>query len=107
MWKSGVVACVLQVGTAGFAGAAEPFGSVATGNWVGGAFSNDQTGAFSHCAATTPYASGVILVVRPNAAGTWTLAFANPNSRLNKGENAAIDVTFDGQEQARLFATAY
>ncbi len=84
-----------------------PFGSVNVGNWIGGAFSNDETGAFSHCAATTPYANGVILVVSQNAAGTWSLAFASPSYHFNKGENAAIDVTFDGQEQARLYATAY
>ena len=108
MWlKSFVAAVLLQACLAGSAHAAGPFGSVNVGNWVGGAFSNDETGAFSHCAATTPYASGVILVVSQNAAGTWSLAFANPNYHFNKGENAAIDVTFDGQEQARLFATAY
>ena len=95
------------MGIAGSANAAGPFGTVNIGNWIGGAFSNDQTGAFSHCAATTPYANGVILVVSQNAAGTWSLAFASPGYRFNKGENAAIDVTFDGQEQARLYATAY
>ncbi|MBR0982636.1 S1C family serine protease [Bradyrhizobium liaoningense] len=108
MWlKSLIVASVLQMGIAGTAHAKGPFGSVNVGNWIGGAFSNDETGAFSHCAATTPYANGVILVVSQNAAGTWSLAFASPSYRFNKGENAAIDVTFDGQEQARLYATAY
>lgn len=108
MWlRSFAVAALLQLSLAGFAHAAGPFGSVNVGNWIGGAFSNDETGAFSHCAATTPYANGVILVVSQNAAGTWSLAFASPNYRFNKGENAAIDVIFDGQEQARLFATAY
>ncbi|WP_342735965.1 serine protease [Bradyrhizobium sp. B117] len=108
MWlKSLVVASCLQLGFVGVAQAAGPFGSVNVGNWIGGAFSNDETGAFSHCAATTPYANGVILVVSQNAAGTWSLAFASPSYRFNKGENAAIDVTFDGQEQARLYATAY
>ncbi|MCP3412460.1 S1C family serine protease [Bradyrhizobium sp. CCGB01] len=108
MWlKSLVVALLLQVGAASVAYAAGPFGSVNVGNWIGGAFSNDATGDFSHCAATTPYANGVILVVSQNAAGTWSLAFASPSYRFNKGENAAIDVTFDGQEQARLYATAY
>lgn len=105
--KSFVAAALLQLSLAGLAYAAGPFGSVNVGNWIGGAFSNDQTGAFSHCAATTPYANGVILVVSQNAAGTWSLAFASPSYHFNKGENAAIDVTFDGQEQARLFATAY
>ena len=108
MWlKSFVVASLLQVSVAGIAHAKGPFGSVNVGNWIGGAFSNDETGAFSHCAATTPYANGVILVVSQNAAGTWSLAFASPSYHFNKGENAAIDVTFDGQEQARLYATAY
>jgi S1-C subfamily serine protease len=105
--RSFVATSLLQLSLAGAANAAGPFGSVNVGNWIGGAFSNDETGAFSHCAATTPYASGVILVVSQNAAGTWSLAFASPGYRFNKGENAAIDVTFDGQEQARLFATAY
>lgn len=108
MWlRSFAPAALLQLSLAGLAHAAGPFGSVNVGNWVGGAFSNDETGAFSHCAATTPYASGVILVVSQNAAGTWSLAFASPSYRFTKGENAAIDVIFDGQEQARLFATAY
>ena len=110
MFKSAVVASVLQVGLqvglAGLAHAAGPFGTVNVGNWIGGAFSNDETGAFSHCAATTPYANGVILVVAQNAAGSWLLSFASPGYRFNKGENAAIDIIFDGQEQARLFATA-
>ncbi|SEO22521.1 trypsin-like peptidase domain-containing protein [Bradyrhizobium sp. OK095] len=108
MWlKSLVVASLLQVSIAGMAHAKGPFGSVNVGNWIGGAFSNDATGAFSHCAATTPYANGVILVVSQNAAGTWSLAFASPSYKFDKGENAAIDVTFDGQGQARLYATAY
>ena len=105
--RSFIIASFLYMGIAGSANAAGPFGTVNIGNWIGGAFSNDQTGAFSHCAATTPYANGVILVVSQNAAGTWSLAFASPGYRFNKGENAAIDVTFDGQEQARLYATAY
>ncbi|AWL92505.1 serine protease [Bradyrhizobium ottawaense] len=108
MWlKSLILGSLLQIGIAGAANAAGPFGSVNVGNWIGGAFSNDQTGAFSHCAATTPYLNGVILVVGYNAVGTWSLAFASPSYRFKQGENAAIDVIFDGQEQARLFATAY
>lgn len=107
MWlKSFVVASLLLLGLAEAANAAGPFGSVKIGNWIGGAFSNDETGAFSHCAATAPYANGVILVVAQNSAGSWLLSFASPSYRFSKGENAAIDVIFDGQEQARLFATA-
>jgi S1-C subfamily serine protease len=107
MWlKSFVVASLLQVSVAGIANAAGPFGSVSTGNWIGGAFSNDETGAFSHCAATAPYANGVSLVVGQNAAGSWLLSFASPGFRFKTGDTAPVDFIFDGQEQARLFATA-
>jgi hypothetical protein len=34
--------------------AAGPIIPVTVGNWSGGAYTNDQTGAFSHCAAGTP-----------------------------------------------------
>src|ERR671927_222423 len=96
MWlKSFVVASCLQLSVVGVAQAAGPFGSVNVGNWIGGAFSNDETGAFSHCAATAPYANGVSLVVAQNAAGSWLLSFASPGFRFNKGDTAPIDVVFD------------
>src|SRR3954453_17693314 len=107
MWlKSFIVASLLQLSVGSVAQAGGPFGRVKNRNWGGGAFSNDETGAFSHCAATAPYANGVILVVGQNSGGSWILSFASPSYRFTKGENAAIDVIFDGQEQARLFATA-
>ncbi|MGY4628282.1 S1C family serine protease [Bradyrhizobium sp. USDA 4486] len=107
MWlKSFVVASCLQLSVVGMAQAAGPFGSVNVGNWIGGAFSNDETGAFSHCAATAPYANGVSLVVAQNAAGSFLLSFASPGFHFNKGDTAPVDFIFDGQEQARLFATA-
>jgi hypothetical protein len=28
-----------------------PYGSISVGNWQGGAYTNDQTGSFTHCAA--------------------------------------------------------
>jgi S1-C subfamily serine protease len=106
MFKSCVAACLFQIAAISVAAAAGPFGNIHVGNWTGGAFSNDQTGAFSHCAATTPYANGVILVVSQNADGSRVLGFASPAYHFNKGESLPIDVTFDGTTQARLFATA-
>lgn len=91
---------------AGPALAAGPFGTIHVGNWIGGAFSDDHTGAFSHCAATTSYANGISLVVGQNAGNAWLLSFASPAFKLNSGATAPIDVTFDGQAEARLFATA-
>ena len=39
--------------------AAGPYGSIEVGNWKGGAYTNDATGQFSHCAAHTQYQSGI------------------------------------------------
>ena len=110
MFKRLFVACGLLLAICSSAAspalAAGPFGTIHVGNGIGGAFSDDSTGAFSHCWAMTSYASGVSLVVGQNAANAWLLGFASPAFKLNKGDTAPIDVTFDGQSQARLFATA-
>jgi len=45
-------------------------------------------------------------VVGQNAINSWLLSFASPAFHLTKGSTAPIDVTFDGQFQARPFATA-
>jgi S1-C subfamily serine protease len=106
MRKALLVFCLLQAAVISVANAAGPFGTIHVGNWIGGAFSDDNTGKFSHCAATSTYGSGVSLVVGHNAANSRLLSFASPAFKFNKGETIQIDVTFDGQEQARLFATA-
>lgn len=53
--------------------AAGPFGTIHVGNWLGGAYTDDKTGAFSHCAAITPCASGFNLLVGQNVHGAWLL----------------------------------
>ncbi|MEY9881436.1 S1-C subfamily serine protease [Bradyrhizobium sp. USDA 328] len=108
MWlRSFVVAFVFEVMLAGFVHAAGPFGTIHVGNWNGGAFTNDSTGAFSHCAASMPYANGMTLLVGQDSNNAWLLGFANPAFRFKKGENLTIDLTFDGQAEVRLFATAF
>ena len=106
MLKSFVVACGLQAALLGCANAAGPFGSIHVGNWIGGAFTDDRTGTFSHCAATAPYANGVNLVVGRNEAGSWLLSLARPGVNLKQGVNVPIDLIFDGQQQVRLFGAA-
>jgi S1-C subfamily serine protease len=108
MWlKSFVIAFVLQAMLAGAVHAAGPFGTIHVGNWNGGAYTNDSTGAFSHCAASTPYANGMTLLVGQDSNNAWLLGFANPAFRFKKGENLTVDVTFDGQAEVKLFATAF
>ncbi len=83
-----------------------PYGSIHVGNWKGGAYTNDKTGAFSHCSAATGYRNGVDLIVGLNADGAWLLGFASRAFNLTQGETFPIDVTFDGQAQFHLFGTA-
>jgi hypothetical protein len=41
--------------------AAGPYAKFSVGNWAGGAFTNNQTGDFSHCAVSASYKSGVTM----------------------------------------------
>ena len=75
----------MQIAIGSIANAAGPYGNIHVGNWKGGAFTDDNTGAFSHCGATTSYGNGVILVVGQNASNSWLLGFASPNFHLTKG----------------------
>ena len=100
------LALFVQLATIPSASAKGPYGNIHVGNWRGGAFTDDNTGAFSHCAATTAYGNGIILIVGLNAGNSWLLGFASPNFHLKQGETVPIDLTFDGQAEARLFATA-
>src|SRR3569833_2894820 len=77
MLRNLLVACLLQAMVQAViicsAGAAGPYGSIKVGAWIGGAFTDDGTGAFSHCAASTPSASGTTLVVGKGATNAWIL----------------------------------
>jgi len=106
MFKQFLAACVIVAATIAGAHAAGPFGSIRSGTWIGGAFSDDNTGAFSHCGATSTFNNGVILVIGQNASNAWLLGFASPEFKLKKGETYPVIVTFDGQSEAKLFATA-
>jgi|ERR1700722_918548 len=74
-----------------------PYGSINVGNWKGGAYTNDQTGAFSHCAAGTSYISGIYFVVSINDNLGWSLGFTDNNWTLTTGQAFPISLTFDGQ----------
>jgi len=106
MLKKLVVACLFLAGLMSLANARGPYGNIHVGIWNGGAFTDDNTGVFSHCSAATTYDNGVILVGGQNATNAWLLGFASPAFHMTKGSTVPLDVIFDGQSQARLFATA-
>lgn len=90
-----IVAAVLGV-LAGSAEARGPYGSISVGNWKGGAFTNDQTGEFTHCGATAAYQSGIIFLVMIDGAPSWSLGFAHDSWALSAGQAFPIALTFDG-----------
>jgi S1-C subfamily serine protease len=106
MLRSFTFACLVNLAVLSAASAAGPFGTIRIGAWGGGAFTDDKTGAFSHCGASTNYASGVTVVVGQNANASWLLGFTSSGFHLTAGETFPVDITFDGQSQVRLFTTA-
>jgi hypothetical protein len=80
-----------------------PFGTIKVGNWTGGAWTNDATGAFSHCAAGAPYLFGIYVIVSLDVSGEWTLGFIDHSWQLTPYEAFPIDFTFDGQTQFHVF----
>jgi hypothetical protein len=88
------------------ASAKGPFGTIKVGNWTGGAWTNDATGAFTHCAAGTQYLSGIYFMVALDASGGWGLGFIHQSWQLQPNEAFPIDLTFDGQAQFHVFGAA-
>ncbi|MFZ0778732.1 MAG: trypsin-like peptidase domain-containing protein [Xanthobacteraceae bacterium] len=86
--------------------ASGPLGTIRVGTWFGGAFTNNNTGTFSHCAAAQPYGSGVTLTVGESSDRTWLVGFTDPSVNFPKGATFPIDITFDGQAQFHLVAVA-
>lgn len=101
-----LVACVVNalVAWASFAGG--PFGSIHVGEWRGGVYTDDQTGGFTFCAASTNHPNGIALIVSRGANDVWVLGFISSNFQFNKGETFSLDVLLDGQRQFRLIGTA-
>src|SRR6478672_12729929 len=92
-----VVAALCLIAAPSTASARGPYGSINVGNWKGGAYTNDQTGAFSSCAAGTQYESGIYFAVTINDKAGWALGFAHDKWTLRTGQAFPIVLTFDGQ----------
>ncbi|MBR0894538.1 trypsin-like peptidase domain-containing protein [Bradyrhizobium tropiciagri] len=80
-----------------------PYGSITVGNWKGGAFTDDKSGAFTHCSAGSTYQSGIYFVVAITANGSWRLGFAHESWRLTPGEAFPLALTFDGQPAINVY----
>lgn len=68
------------------------------GNWQGGAFSNDQNGTFSHCAASARYNSGITLVFSISNNRVWSMGFSSSTWNLNRGSSYPVRYWVDDGE---------
>jgi len=102
-WFMALCAIMLAAGSEP-AAARGPINPIRIGNWVGGSFTNDQTGQFSHCVVTAHYGSGVDMHVSVTAGGEWLLGFSHPNWSLIVGKSMPVDLTFDGSGPVRVYA---
>lgn len=84
--------------------AAGPYGEIVVGNWKGGAFTHDATGAFSHCAVNAGYRNGTRMFTSITADFKWLIGFAHPGWKLKPGAKLALQLVFD--RSARIDVTA-
>lgn len=86
--------------------AAGPYAKFSVGNWAGGAFTNNQTGAFSHCAVSASYKSGVTMHASLNGNYGWNLGFSNRAWGLKPGAPVPMELAFDRRDIVRIDARA-
>ena len=86
--------------------AAGPINGFTVGNWQGGAYTNDQSGEFSHCAASTYYSSGVSFFVAITKDLQWNIALTNKNWVLTPKEQVPFKMIFDGKSNFEVFSVA-
>ena len=63
--------------------------------WIVGAYSDNRTGLFSHCATSVPYRSGLSLLFHLNRNYLWTMGFSNPRWQLNVGSEYSVSYNID------------
>src|SRR5882757_8139907 len=92
-----VVTALGLIATLSTSSARGPYGSINVGNWKGGAYTHDQSGAFTHCAAGAQYASGIYFAVTIDNKAAWNLGFAHEDWEFANAQAFPIVLTFDGQ----------
>ena len=92
---AGLVAIALAgIFTPGAEGA-ERISRFKIGNWDGGAYTNDKTGAFSHCAASASYRSGTTLIFSIHSDMNWAFGLVNNTWKLKVGETYPVRYWID------------
>jgi S1-C subfamily serine protease len=101
-WLLGVFLSASIVSPSAFAKG--PIGILRVGDWKGGSFTNDKTGAFANCVAVNEYRNGTALIITQYADGSWFIGFVNDTWNGAKGDTFSVSLKFDGGSPAQLFA---
>lgn len=63
--------------------------------WDVGAYTNNDTGRFTHCAASAQYRSGLTLIFSVTESLDWGISFLNPEWNIREGRVLDIDYRID------------
>ncbi len=85
---------------------AEKIAELKAGAWNGGAYSNNETGQFSHCAASARYKSGTTLLFSVTRTGKWSMGFANDAWSVTPGSTYDLAYRVDNGRIMRGVARA-
>jgi hypothetical protein len=87
------------------ASAAGPYRPFQIGLWLGGAYTDDRTGSFSHCSAGVVYDSGINLFVVSTEAHGWWFGFTSPHWSLTPSASIPVELQFDGRSPVEVLGT--
>ncbi len=75
-------------------------------NWFAGAYLNDRTKVFSHCAAGSTYVSGTMMQFAINRQYRWSIGFENRTWTLTPGTTFDVAFAIDNDPPIYQRATA-
>jgi hypothetical protein len=75
-------------------------------NWNLGAYTNNSTGRFSHCAASARYRNGLTLIFSVTESLDWGISFLNPEWNLREGRVLDIEYRIDNGNTQNASARA-
>jgi hypothetical protein len=65
------------------------------GRWLAGAYSSNQDGSFSHCAATADYNSNILLLFAVDKKFGWGMGFSSPSWHVKPGMHYNVSYWID------------
>ena len=85
--------CIVSL--TGQSASAEKISSLRSGNWKGGAYTNNNTGRFSHCAASVKYKSGILLLFSVTNKRRWNMGLSNNEWNLTPKKKYPVEYRVD------------